>query len=153
MATASTKLTGTQGWLAKGGLAKSRPCLVSIAAVITVLVFPPVFGGCWSVYNFFVDAPKIEAFPWADPAKEAFASRLGLSSTLFQTGLILLAGMWGLLLVKKEERAIILDQWPERWLLILATVAFLSSCWSHIRFVQDMSSIAMSASETQMIPE
>jgi hypothetical protein len=132
---------------------KARIFLVIAAGLFTIMAFPPIFAAVWSFYNHIVGSPKIEAYPWKEPSKEAFSSRIALSKDLFQTALLLIAGMWGLLLVKKDEAAIVFDQWPERVLLLLATVSLLSSCLCYIGFVHVMSSLAMNAAITGYIPD
>jgi hypothetical protein len=93
---------------------KTRISLVIGAALFTVMTFPPVFAAEWSLYNHILGSSKIEAFPWKEPSKEAFSSRIALSKDLFQSGLLLIAAMWGLVLLKKDETAVVFDLWPER---------------------------------------
>ncbi|MDZ4850827.1 MAG: hypothetical protein SGI77_16185 [Pirellulaceae bacterium] len=131
---------------------KVRVSLVLIAGIFTLATFPPVFSWEWKQYNQFFGVEKIDAFPWHDATKEAVTNLMSLSKDLFQSGLLLIAAMWGVLLVKKEEAAVVFDAWPEKALLILATVSVISSCVSHIAFVQTMTSYAMDASITDKLP-
>jgi hypothetical protein len=89
---------------------------------------------------------KIRSLPADENVQEAIKQRIALSVQSYQAALIILGAMWGIVLTKKDEAARILQEVPERLMLLLATLVLISSCWSHVQFVWDMSTSLKSAS-------
>jgi hypothetical protein len=133
--------------------ARLRWVLAGFCIAFAVVTLPPVFGWGWGLYNHVMDIPKVSAFPWAEPTQTAFEARIGVSSGLFQTSILLIAGIWGLVVIKKEEAGIVLQDAQERVMLCMATVSLVSSCVSHVVFVHVMSAYAMVAADTKVVPD
>lgn len=130
-----------------------RSWIAIIALLFSVATFPPVFWLGWGAVDSLVGRQKIEAYEWNDATKEAFQIRLSVSSSLFQTALVLIAAIWGTVLVKKTEASIVLKEWQEILMLLVGTFTLVSSGIAYIVFTRQMSVLAMGAAETGQIPD
>jgi hypothetical protein len=88
---------------------------------------------------FFVSMSPVTPINVTQETILAYNTRLDLSKTLFQSNLILMGLIWGLVLAKKGDIQITKDDWPEVIMFILANLVLASSYYAHIVFVCEMS--------------
>jgi len=120
--------------------AKIRWCLVGVSALFVLLTFAPVLRHLLPT--------KVQAVTLTEEVQSAIQSRIELSKTLFQSGLLLLAAIWGLVLAKPNEARIVLHDAPEVVMLGLATLVLASAYYAHVAFVLNTTSIVMSAPQS-----
>jgi hypothetical protein len=119
--------------------------LVWVSAFFFVVTFAPILNLLWYLYSLTLPDARIAPLEFSDKVKFAIDARLDLSTRLFQSSLVLLATIWGLVIAKKDEAAILLRDKPELIMLCLATAVLASACYSHVVFVWEMSTVAKSS--------
>lgn len=129
-----------------------RSALAALGVVATLLVSPVVLGWVWD-WTYAGELPSAKAIPWGPASQAALESYSGLSTSLFQTALALAAGLWTILLVKKEEAAIVLHDWQERLLVVCATVALGLSIVAYVQFVWQLTDFGLDAAISDHIPD
>lgn len=93
-----------------------------ILASISLLLF---VGTAWSVWRAFSTTPdQIKTVPYYPQRAISFDMARKDIDGLFQTGVLLLAGLWGVGIVKKEDRLRWKDV-PEVVMFVIATVLLL----------------------------
>jgi hypothetical protein len=127
--------------------------LVIACSVVAIATFPLPVYWIWSHVQDFVPFDKVQPIEWSDAAKLSIEKRLELSTQLFQAALILLGAVWGFVVVKPADAAIVLKDAQERCLLLVATLALAGSLYAHISVVELMSHYALMASTSKHLPD
>ncbi len=115
----------------------ARVIIVSLCAAFVLLTFAPIL---WSVSTFLFPPGPVDSLVIDQYVSAAVDKRVAFSTAMFQAGLLVLAALWGLVFAEHARAYSALSEWPEVLMLLLATMALLSSAYSHFVFVWDMTS-------------
>lgn len=74
--------------------------------------------------------------PYNELTKAGIDSKLKISETLFQLGLLMLAALWGLIIAKKDEAGIVFSINPELLTFICASLLLLFSLFSYTLYLK-----------------
>lgn len=115
-----------------------RVALVRLSVVFFVATLLPMFWlyssiGSWSA----TPVPMVRV---TDSVRLAMEKRIELSTSFFQTGLLVLAATWGLTFADKGHVYSILDDWPEQCMMWLGTAVMLSSFLSYFAYLWSVTS-------------
>ena len=108
---------------------KIRRFLAWLAAIVLVGIGVYVFG--WELYtsgSHYVFDDK----PFNELTKAAVDIRLEHTGNMFQIGIAILAALWGLLFVRKEEAILVFEDAPELTMSVCATILLLLSIVCHL---------------------
>jgi len=86
---------------------------------------------------------QIKAVPYTEPTKAAVAQKLEGAKGMFQITMLVMAVLWGLLIAKKDERALFFSgsHRQEVFLFITANLLFLASAYCYSGYTDAMSSV------------
>jgi hypothetical protein len=131
-----------------------RVGFVILFTIFVVTTFAPVLWSLWYAYEALSPPAPVHKTPINTASIAAIDKRIAFSTSMFQAGLLVLAGLWGLVFAEHAKAYSALNEWPEVVMLLLATAALLSSAISHFVFVWDMTSLLASAHRfTDHIPD
>ncbi len=133
----------------------SRPSLRRILALISIVVF--LLIAPYTVYRYattsqyFNPSIVIQATPFNDLTNASIQTRVNLSTNLFQVGLLVAAGLGGLLITKDVARGgevnFVLSEYPEIIMFTCAILLVLSSLVFHYFYLGEISYICHLASK------
>lgn len=118
-----------------------RRFIVVGAVAFVVTTFAPVLWAIWQGYYHFFPPLPVDPIKLNDHVSDAIKCRLELSTSMFQVGLLLMAGIWGLVFSDKDRAYAILTETPEILMLVMATASLASSFLSHFVFLWQMTSL------------
>ncbi len=86
---------------------------------------------------------QINAIPYNEPTKAAVAQKLEGAKGLFQITMIVMAVLWGLVIAKKDERALLFSKahLPELLMFVFANLLFAASAFCYSSYTDAMSSV------------
>lgn len=73
-------------------------------------------------------ADEIDAIAYTEQVKKALDQKLESSKALLQGSLLVFAALWGLVIAKKGEGKLVLQDWPELMMFLSACALFII-CW------------------------
>jgi len=118
---------------------------VILFTTFVVTTFAPVLWSLWYAYEVISPPAPVHKTPINAASIAAIDKRIAFSTSMFQAGLLVLAGLWGLVFAEHAKAYSALSEWPEVIMLLLASAALLSSAISHFVFVWDMTSLLANA--------
>lgn len=86
-------------------------------------------------------AEGLEDIPYNELTNESIKGREEFSRSLFQLGILLTAGLWGSVISKKDEAAIVLSETPEMIMFLSASALLISSLVDHSIYLHYVSRI------------
>lgn len=126
---------------------------IAAVAVTVIVLFPDVFLLLLRSFEGTTDeGVLVDPVSVNDQINTAIQQRIDFSKSLFQTGTLLLAGLWGLVFADKDSTYDLRKDWRKLCLLLLATLSLIGSFFAHFRFVWEITSMLGSATNG-MIPE
>ncbi|MGA9772215.1 MAG: hypothetical protein WBV94_24500 [Blastocatellia bacterium] len=85
--------------------------------------------------------------PFNELTKAGIDIRLDQSRSLFQVGILILGGLWGLLIAKRGEAALMFKDYPEVIMIVCATIFLIASFFFHTVYITRISDIYSDAGE------
>jgi hypothetical protein len=120
----------------------------TFAAVSTVLLFLGwgIAHAEWSRAS----EERIENKTFNEMIKSAIEIRLAAAQSLFQLDLLILGGLWAILIARKDEFAIVLNERQEVIMFVICNVAFMLAIWNYYSYSIEVSEILYSQSTKEV---
>jgi len=117
---------------------KWKKC-IRVGLTLTVLVVGLIpsyeLGQSVKAQRVLEEAAQFRAIAYTDPVKQAVEQKLAIGKEVFQATLIVLGVVWGFVIVKREERILQLEDWPEWVMFLFANAWFVASCYSYLQYL------------------
>ena len=93
--------------------------------------------------KLFEGNASIKAVAYIEPVKVAITQKLEGAKGLFQSSLLFMAVLWGLVIARREERVLGLRQgsWPELVMFIIANALFAASAYCYVEYTDAISRV------------
>lgn len=83
---------------------------------------------------------QIDAIPYIDPVKLAVSQKLEGAKGLFQTSLLIIGVLWGLVITKKDDKSLLSDV-PEVVMFAIANCLFCLSIYCYSEYTNAMATV------------
>lgn len=118
-------------------------------AVASIVLFFSMAIYAWSNWEELSSTRDIE---FNDIVKAAVQLKIEQSRGMFQLSLLILGAMWTLMLAKPSEASIALSDVPELTMFCVVNLFLLTSCWYHIKYVENITQILAIAGAIKVSP-
>jgi hypothetical protein len=121
-----------------------RWSLAAASACISVLILASTLVD-WATASL---AEGIVLKPFNEALKEGVQIKLGISSNLFQLGVLITGALWALMIAKEDEAGLVLKDRPEIIMFVCASLLLLTSLLSYIIYTSRVAYIYEIAGQT-----
>ncbi|MBO0699196.1 MAG: hypothetical protein J2P46_12440 [Zavarzinella sp.] len=95
----------------------------------------------------------LETVAYTEPVKAAVAQKVDGSKGLFQASLLVIAALWTLVVAKKDEKRLVLGDWPEIGMFLIANGFFAMNWLAYSLYMDAMTAIHIPTTQGLIGPE